>query len=639
MKRKRKTTTKADGRPSPPEHPNRSLRGTNGQHQSPAIFTTAPRRSSCPNPNPQLRNAGESGGGRVVGKRNGAGRIGRGRKKKRKQLKHVLRKSPEEEEEGEKKVEEVEEEEEGKEKVGELEEEEEDPLESSTKKKRRIEEIAGIAAGDEAEEEEKKTVSASMAVVGTARQESHLDCGLSKPLPDKKILLYILDRLQRKDTYGVFSEPVNPEELPDYDEVIEHPMDFGTVRKKLDSGAYLNLEQFEKDISLISSNAMQYNAQSTIYFRQARAIEELAKKNFEELRQCGDGSGNTFKIIRRGRPPKHLKTVGEPAVNGAGLRPSSHATLATGGANTISMSCDRRNADIYGSTNSFGRLCHGPRSNDIYASTFLEKRFDRSDEYTSSHQKGFSVRPGKMQVVLGDSRRCTYGQFDPSACGREAFLFAFFRRDRKQFVPVGLQAPHGYARSLARFAANLGPVAWKVASSKIQKSLPAGVNFGPGWVGQDDIVRPKLGGEFPVSPGTCDPRTSASGTDQVVTAAAEHSDGVESQEPQAEEIQSNRATDSPSDLVVLNSSSCIVPASSLVHAQLKFMRSGVNGVNDLVRSGLAANVRQLVGSGAMSGSIPTAESGDPGPDNPVAGDSTEYNPLPDAVAATSGHGS
>lgn len=34
-------------------------------------------------------------------------------------------------------------------------------------------------------------------------------------------------------------------QLPDYLEVIEHPMDFGTVRKKLASGAYANLEQFE----------------------------------------------------------------------------------------------------------------------------------------------------------------------------------------------------------------------------------------------------------------------------------------------------------------------------------------------------------------------------------------------------------
>ncbi|XP_075644162.1 uncharacterized protein LOC142615310 isoform X2 [Castanea sativa] len=67
-------------------------------------------------------------------------------------------------------------------------------------------------------------------------------------------------------TYGVFSEPVDPSELPDYHEVIEHPMDFGTVTKKVSGGAYATLEQFEKDVFLICSNAMQYNAPNTIYF-------------------------------------------------------------------------------------------------------------------------------------------------------------------------------------------------------------------------------------------------------------------------------------------------------------------------------------------------------------------------------------
>lgn len=34
-------------------------------------------------------------------------------------------------------------------------------------------------------------------------------------------------------------------QLPDYHDVIEHPMDFATVRKKLANGAYPTLEQLE----------------------------------------------------------------------------------------------------------------------------------------------------------------------------------------------------------------------------------------------------------------------------------------------------------------------------------------------------------------------------------------------------------
>ena len=144
--------------------------------------------------------------------------------------------------------------------------------------------------------------------VGFAHWTEPSDSGPTTPLPNKKLLLFILDRLQkwvafvlpdlqlvqsqlqdssslcvlvscRKDTYGVFSEPVDPEEvclcfqrwwlyiclvcwfwflnltvclfmciygqLPDYHDIIKHPMDFSTIRKKLDKGAYSNLEQFE----------------------------------------------------------------------------------------------------------------------------------------------------------------------------------------------------------------------------------------------------------------------------------------------------------------------------------------------------------------------------------------------------------
>jgi hypothetical protein len=38
-------------------------------------------------------------------------------------------------------------------------------------------------------------------------------------------------------------------QLPDYHEVIEHPMDFGTVKKKLIGGVYVSLEQFEVSLS------------------------------------------------------------------------------------------------------------------------------------------------------------------------------------------------------------------------------------------------------------------------------------------------------------------------------------------------------------------------------------------------------
>jgi len=50
---------------------------------------------------------------------------------------------------------------------------------------------------------------------------------------------------------------------------------------------------------------------------------------------------------------------------------------------------------------------------------------------------------------------------------------------------VGLNMEYGYAKSLARYAANLGPVAWKIASRRIETVLPSGIKFGQGWVGEN----------------------------------------------------------------------------------------------------------------------------------------------------------
>ena len=42
---------------------------------------------------------------------------------------------------------------------------------------------------------------------------------------------------------------------------------------------------------------------------------------------------------------------------------------------------------------------------------------------------------------------------------------------------------------MARFAANLGPVGWAIASKKIERVLPPGTKFGPGWIGESEAPR------------------------------------------------------------------------------------------------------------------------------------------------------
>ncbi|TYJ34760.1 hypothetical protein E1A91_A05G191500v1 [Gossypium mustelinum] len=308
------------------------------------------------------------------------------------------------------------------------------------------------------------------------------------PLPDQKLLVFILDRLQKKDTYGVFSEPVDSEELPDYHDIIAHPMDFSTVRKKLDEGAYTTLEQFEIDVFLICSNAMQYNAPDTIYFRQARSMQELARKDFENLRQDSDEGEPQVKVVRRGRPPgKSLKKslVSSSSIDHVGSECSSGATLAAGrDASILSNTYNLRkgpNSLKLRPADAFIRPSWGSPSKENHAICSSEWE----NEFPASVVRAV-MKYGMKHFAVDENRRDTYNH--SSTSGHEQRTFSTLDGELKQLIPVGLSAENGYATSLARFAANLGPVVWKIASRKIGSVLPSGLKFGPGWVGENRTV-------------------------------------------------------------------------------------------------------------------------------------------------------
>ncbi|KAF5462237.1 hypothetical protein F2P56_018260 [Juglans regia] len=299
---------------------------------------------------------------------------------------------------------------------------------------------------------------------------SQVDSGPTTPLPDKKLLVFILDRLQKKDTHGVFSEPVDPEQLPDYHDIIENPMDFETVRKKVDGGAYANLEQFE------------YNAPDTIFFRQARSMQELAKKDFENLRQDSDNDEPQPKVVQRGRPPgKNLrKSPGSSPSEHVCPGPALDATLVSGGGNARGSGAYNLGKGLTPPAQ-LVRTSHWPKNSETCTSWWSEWE----NEFPASVLK-YVLKYGKKQFALDENRRDTYKHALDSCRGPS--VWAALDGELKQLVEVSLHLEHGYARSLAQFAADLGPVVWKVASKKIDRFLPRGLEFGPGWTGENEVL-------------------------------------------------------------------------------------------------------------------------------------------------------
>ncbi|XP_072980800.1 uncharacterized protein [Typha angustifolia] len=311
------------------------------------------------------------------------------------------------------------------------------------------------------------------------------DSGPTTNLPDKKLLEFVLDRLQKKDKYGVFAEPVDPEELPDYHDIIKHPMDFGTIRKNLSAGVYKNLEQFENDVFLICSNAMCYNAPDTIFYRQARAIQELAKKDFESLRQESDNSESEVKPCKVKPLSKSVikqKVGGLPAER-ASTNFSSDTTLANAGIigqlSCLGHDLSRKGLDKL-SMVGIPTTSYGLRTRETWSS---EHKSERNEDFPGSFAKGTTTKYGKKSSLIDEARRNTYKQTHPSTYIQELHAF---NGERKQLVPVGLHMQHAYARSLARFAAKLGPIGWAIAAKRIEGVLPPGSKFGCGWVGDGE---------------------------------------------------------------------------------------------------------------------------------------------------------
>uniref|UniRef100_A0A4X2MBL5 Bromodomain containing 1 n=1 Tax=Vombatus ursinus TaxID=29139 RepID=A0A4X2MBL5_VOMUR len=109
--------------------------------------------------------------------------------------------------------------------------------------------------------------------------------------PFTVLLRSVLDQLQEKDPARIFAQPVNLKEVPDYLDHIKHPMDFATMRKRLDAQGYRDLNEFEEDFHLIIDNCMKYNAKDTIFYRAAVRLRDQGGLVLRQTRRDAEGIG------------------------------------------------------------------------------------------------------------------------------------------------------------------------------------------------------------------------------------------------------------------------------------------------------------------------------------------------------------
>ena len=107
---------------------------------------------------------------------------------------------------------------------------------------------------------------------------------------DLKKLQEILDKIINDKNASEFKAPVDYVELGlfDYPNIITHPMDLGTCKKKLLNGEYKLFQDFMDDVNLIWENCRLYNQSKSSIVKMANALDKkmhsLMDKQFKNLK-------------------------------------------------------------------------------------------------------------------------------------------------------------------------------------------------------------------------------------------------------------------------------------------------------------------------------------------------------------------
>nr|XP_019935628.1 PREDICTED: bromodomain adjacent to zinc finger domain protein 2B-like isoform X14 [Paralichthys olivaceus] len=132
----------------------------------------------------------------------------------------------------------------------------------------------------------RKTEEASPALPA-ANQESPVCVKRAKTARDNNrdlgLCRVLLAELERHQDAWPFLTPVNLKSVPGYKKVIKKPMDFSTIREKLVSSQYQNLETFIIDVNLVFDNCEKFNEDNSDIGRAGHNMRKFFEKRWTEL--------------------------------------------------------------------------------------------------------------------------------------------------------------------------------------------------------------------------------------------------------------------------------------------------------------------------------------------------------------------
>ncbi|XP_037704970.1 bromodomain adjacent to zinc finger domain protein 2B isoform X9 [Choloepus didactylus] len=120
--------------------------------------------------------------------------------------------------------------------------------------------------------------------INLSKQESCTSVKKPKREESKDLALcsMILTEMETHEDAWPFLLPVNLKLVPGYKKVIKKPMDFSTIREKLSSGQYPNLETFALDVRLVFDNCETFNEDDSDIGRAGHNMRKYFEKKWTD---------------------------------------------------------------------------------------------------------------------------------------------------------------------------------------------------------------------------------------------------------------------------------------------------------------------------------------------------------------------
>ncbi|CAG8563144.1 6500_t:CDS:2, partial [Ambispora leptoticha] len=272
----------------------------------------------------------------------------------------------------------------------------------------------------------------------------------------KTILTKLMDSFNKKDAYGFFLEPVDTAIVTDYLTIIQRPMDFGTMRQKIERNEYSSIDEFKAYFVLVCNNCKTYNAPETLYYKSADKLWQFGEKAIERERDSILLEEERMKamVISAGTEigPRGNKPSGKRAIN-----------VAQGVASSRASSVSRSGRQVRKQRRGEARKQFAPDGSLIH-----------NDPFTLIPQPPpFGETP--LLTVISSKTQPRFEDYGPFATlGVDP---PFFTPADKEYIynMFGDEKGYAYAKSLKAFVADMGED-MNVHVDKIIDNLTFGVH-------------------------------------------------------------------------------------------------------------------------------------------------------------------